>query len=222
MSEKHAEKIKSNFDYNGKIFSNTPSMIIPSGRNIKEKFILTKKEKIVIGMAASRISTFKGFDLTIKALALLSSKYNLILELVGEEINNYFRLLIKDLNLRENVIFLGLLTPGEMNNFYRQIDIFIVASKWEGLSTVMLEAMSFGIPVISTKVGEIPNFIKDGHNGLFFENGNYKGLAQKIDLLIQNEGLYRNLSINSIDFSRNFYYENIVEKMIKNYKKVLR
>jgi glycosyltransferase involved in cell wall biosynthesis len=220
MSEKHAEKIKSNFDYNGKIFSNTPSMIIYNGHYIKEKFMLAKKEKIVIGMAASRVCTFKGFDLTIKAAAVLSNEYNLILKLVGEEINQDFRILANSLNLK-NVHFLGFLTPMDMSNFYKQIDILIIASKWEGLPTVMLEAMSFGIPVISTKVGEIPNFIKDGHNGLFFENDNYKDLAEKIDSLIQNEDLYANLSINSIDFSRNFYYENVVEKMIKNYKEIL-
>jgi len=220
MSEQHAEKIRGNFNYKGRIFSNIPTMILPNNSSFQIKESFLNKKKIVIGMVASKVCTFKGFDITIKAAEILNRTNNIVLEFVGEEINQDFRILANSLNLK-NVHFLGLLTPMDMSNFYKQIDILIIASKWEGLPTVMIEAMSFGIPVISTKVGEIPNFIKEGYNGLFFEKDNYIDLAQKIDFLIQNKYLYAALSKNSVNFSKNFYSDNVLENIINSYFKMI-
>ena len=56
-------------------------------------------------------------------------------------------------------------TPAEMRAFYRSLDVYVCASRVEGTPNPCLEAAACGVPIVSTAVGNMPELIRDGHNG---------------------------------------------------------
>ena len=70
----------------------------------------------------------------------------------------------------------------EMLVYYRDIDVYVCASRNEGTPNPCLEAAACGVPVITTRVGNMPELIVDGDNGAFFD-GSPQGLAEKLAML---------------------------------------
>ena len=66
-----------------------------------------------------------------------------------------------------------------MVNFYRKLHFYLVVSSYEGTPNPALEAASCGVPIITTSVGNMPELIKDGHNG-FFVKCKIKDIIKKI------------------------------------------
>jgi len=83
--------------------------------------------------------------------------------------------------------------PDEMLEFYRSIDIYLCASRNEGTPNPCLEAAACGVPVATTPVGNMPELIQSGVNGLFLER-NVSDIAAKIILLRDNPSLRAELS----------------------------
>ncbi len=76
----------------------------------------------------------------------------------------------------------------EMLEFYHDIDLYVCASRSEGAPNTCLEAAACGIPVVTTRVGNMPELITDGENGLFFD-GTVNGLIEKLSLLRDSPAL---------------------------------
>ncbi|NRB20331.1 MAG: glycosyltransferase [Rhodobacteraceae bacterium] len=72
----------------------------------------------------------------------------------------------------------------EMPELLAAIDIFVLASKWEGLPMVLLEAMAMGVPIVSTAVGGVPELIQDGKNGMLVTPTDPAALAGAVRHLI--------------------------------------
>lgn len=77
----------------------------------------------------------------------------------------------------------------EMPYVYQGSDIFVLPSENETFGQVFIEAMSCGVPVIGTKVGGIPEIISDSHNGFLILADDASILAQKIEILLNDESL---------------------------------
>lgn len=82
---------------------------------------------------------------------------------------------LSDAGLSGRVRLPGFLVDPEV--FWRQIDVFFLPSAFEALGTVILDAMARGIPVVATRVGGIPEVIRDGRDGLLAAPGDGPGLA---------------------------------------------
>lgn len=89
----------------------------------------------------------------------------------------------------ENYNYLGVVTGQNKLKILKEANIFILPSYSEGFSLAVLEAMAMGKPIICTPVGALREIIKDGGNGYFIEPGDFRGLAEKIILLMSNEEL---------------------------------
>ena len=93
-------------------------------------------------------------------------------------------------------------------------DIFARASRSEGLGSSFLEAMAAGLPIIGTAVGGIPDFLKDGETGLFTKVDNPTDLAQKIKLLMENNGLCGQIAKTGQELVfKNYSWVNISHRM---------
>jgi glycosyltransferase involved in cell wall biosynthesis len=136
----------------------------------------------------------KYYEILIKAAAKIIKKNIEIFVLIlgeGSE-RNMLEKLIAKLNLNNCVKM-----PGERKDaiyFLKGSDVFILTSKYEGLSIAMIEAMSHGLPVIASDAPGITRYINHGLNGLLFEVGEYRALAQHTVTLAKDKQLREKLS----------------------------
>lgn len=93
------------------------------------------------------------------------------------------QMLAKELGVLDCVHFAGWVSGDDKFRLLQQADIYVLPSYNEGLPMSILEAMSWGVPVISTRVGGIPELINDGKDGILIEAGDQKALATAISHL---------------------------------------
>lgn len=100
------------------------------------------------------------------------------------------------------VRFLGRIAPRE---FFPQVDLIVVPSLWhEPLGMVVAEALAFGIPVIGSRRGGIPEMIRDGVNGLLFEPDRPEELTQALRALSGDEGVRECMRLAARESARSF------------------
>jgi glycosyltransferase involved in cell wall biosynthesis len=97
--------------------------------------------------------------------------------------------LTESLNLTEQITFLGLIDAHERDLLLEKADIYVLPTYNEGLPLALLEAMSWGLPVITTPVSGIPDVVIDTKNGLLITPGNIQQLTDAMKLSIENEDL---------------------------------
>jgi glycosyltransferase involved in cell wall biosynthesis len=127
----------------------------------------------------------KGSDILFSAL----KKGNFKTVLAGNFQNSEFLKL-------GNVEFIGFLENIEI--FFKKIDVFLLPSRREGLPRVILEAFSFGIPVIASNVGGVSEVVVENYNGFLFQSENVDEFLKKIGIFIQNPKLVLEISENCI------------------------
>lgn len=130
-------------------------------------------------LAVGRFShQHKGFDLLIEAFNLFAqNNKEWTLDIVGEgpEETMYLQM-ISEYHL-ENRIHLHPFT-NHIQEYYSKAQVFILSSRWEGFGLVLTEAMSHGLPVISSNIPTSKEILEDF--GIYFNNGDVKSLANKL------------------------------------------
>ncbi|ABA24440.1 Glycosyl transferase, group 1 [Trichormus variabilis ATCC 29413] len=131
-----------------------------------------------------------AFDL-IKAFAALpeESKKSAELVLAGNGDLDKAQQLIQELGLEAQVKISAWLNPEQRDALIASADVFVLPSYNEGLPMSMLEAMSWGLPVIVTPVGGIPEVINHNQNGILVQPGNQQQLVQAMQQLINDEDM---------------------------------
>lgn len=94
-----------------------------------------------------------------------------------------------ELGLLDSVEFLGWIDGERKSRLLSVADIFVLPSYYEGLPISLLEAMSWGIPIISTTVGGIPELVRDGTSGILIEPGDVHALAHALSTLAADGAL---------------------------------
>ena len=101
--------------------------------------------------------------------------------------------LVIDLELSDRITIFDWVNSQERDALLSKSDIFILPSHNEGLPMAIIEAMSFGLSIITTPVGGIPELISNGNNGLLTEPGNTNELSDAMQYLIDNENIRKSL-----------------------------
>ena len=76
---------------------------------------------------------------------------------------------------------------GDMGPVYRDADIFLLTSDWEGTPNVVLEAMASGLPVVATRVGGVPEIVRHGETGLLMDPEDHDALVDSVLACIEND-----------------------------------
>ena len=129
--------------------------------------------------------------------------------------------LIKKNQLEDMIEFLGWIDNKKKIIVLNKADVYILPSYIEGLPVSVLEAMSYGMAVISTNVGGIPEIVKNKENGLLIEPGNLKQIEESMDCLLENPELiklYGNVSRQRV---QKHLPDPVVEQLINIYQSVL-
>jgi glycosyltransferase involved in cell wall biosynthesis len=127
-----------------------------------------------------------------------------------------------------NMKFLGLMESQEMGILYQKARFLVMPSKWfEMCPLVILEAMSYGLPIIASRIGGLSELVEEGVTGVLFDPGNSEDLAKKMRFLWENPSLGlrmgqagREKAIR--EYSEDAYYERLLsvyEKAIEINKK---
>jgi len=194
-----------------------------SARNIIN-LPLNRKVVLFFGM----IKKVKGLDVLLKALVKVRERYSDVLLVVAGKVwkddFNEYEGIIREKCLMPNVECRIKYISGEQVPFYfYSADIIVLPYKKIYNSGVLIRALSYGTPVLSSDFGPFKEFIKDDHNGYLFKTGDDESLADKLKLILDNQESLREVSVNGKRFiEENFSLQSIGCKYIEIYKDVLK
>ncbi len=178
-------------------------------RNVKilynptfKKDIKEKKSKKVNVLFMGRVGHRKGVYDILKAAKLIQNS-NVQINIYGDGEIDKVKNIVKENKISTKVKVNGWISGDDIEKAYNKSDIFILPSYNEGLPMSILEAISYGLPVISTNIDGIPEAVHDNINGYLIKPGDYKALAEKIDLLAHNAELRTEMGLQSLNISKN-------------------
>jgi colanic acid/amylovoran biosynthesis glycosyltransferase len=187
------------------------------------KFSNQKKSNLTF-ISCGRFVEKKAPLITIRAFAKAYNKnksIRLIMigdgELLSDAIN-----LTNELHVNKAVEFKGVQSQNIISNLYSNSFAFLQHSistddhDSEGTPLSIMEAMSVGLPVISTKHGGILDIIKNGVNGLLVDERDVNGMTEKIELLIQNPELAREIGKKASEYIQKNYDINMYIKKLSD------
>lgn len=121
--------------------------------------------------------------------------------------------------LGSNFEYRGVVSGKEKIDIIKQSTLFILPSYFEGLPMALLETMAAGVVPVVTKVGSMKDIIIDRENGLFVEMYNSQDLFEKINQLLTNKDLLRNLSVNAAKtIAENYTINNYFKQLNQVYQ----
>jgi len=175
-----------------------------------------------------RLLPNKGIDILIRATKhLRDSGIKVRLALIGEgPMRGRLESLCSDLQVSEYVDFLGFVRDSDLPHYYSAADVTVLPSVYrdsyggrhpepEAFGLVLAESMSCGTPVVATKVGGVPEWIKHGENGMLATPGDYKDLASKIKHVLNNRYLSRRLvAKGALDLKSKYSFDATIKRYI--------
>lgn len=187
---------------------------------------LLKKLKIIsnenVLLFIGKINERKGVIDILKMIPQLKNK-NTKAVFIGyyEEASNEFRKIkeiITSSQIEDKVIFLGEIPNDELVNHISYADVFVYLSKaCEGIPRAILESMSCGKPIVATAVAGIPEAVRDNQTGFIVEN--VSQAAQKVDLLLSDPTLHKQISTNCRKIiQEEFTYDVTLPKLVRIFK----
>ncbi len=169
-------------------------------------------EKFVI-LCPGRLSQDKSFDMAIKVLPALASKYpDLRMLIVGDgpESDN-LKNLASELGVTGSVLFTGRIPQSDMGRFYAASDaLFIPSERYEGLPYTLVEGAARGLAIITTSRGGQGAEIEDGVNGLLYRPGNLKDCIKAFERLLGDKAFAKRLASNARSFAESRYDINLM------------
>jgi glycosyltransferase involved in cell wall biosynthesis len=168
-------------------------------RVVQDKGLLTL---IFIGRVGHRKGTFE----LIKSFAQLPDdlRNKAQLFIAGDGEIEAGERLTANLGLTHQVKFLGWISSEQRNEILAAADIFILPSYHEAFPMSILEAMAWGLAIITTPVGGIPDLITSHENGVLVNPGNIEELTAAIGALIQEDALRLNLGKSAKHVAKSF------------------
>lgn len=183
--------------------------------NIDESFIKINNENLIFGYFGL-ISSIKGVELLLDTFQKIKDKKVKLVLAGRENEEGYINYLIKKYN-DDRIQFIGFVSP---EGFFKQIDVLIHPTLWnEPFGRVIVEGYGFGVPVIASNKGGMPEIIDENQTGFLFNNSDE--LVDKIEYFIQNKDSVQQMQMACVNKAKTLLIENIVKEYIKVYKQLV-
>ena len=153
----------------------------------------------------------KGFDLLIEAFALFAKRnmqWHLVIVGEGPE-DSWYRSLIAKNGLEDRVRIEPF--TNDVNSYYVQAGVYVLASRWEGMPLVLMEAMAHGLPVIASNLPIVEELLGESRAAVLFENGNIAELAERMVGMATSTDLAERGRI-AMEYAREFSINNIIKE----------
>lgn len=187
--------------------------VIPNFINYRSSLPASLDSKVVI--AAGRLSYQKGYDRLLDVWKIVQEhcpEWRLEIYGSGEQ-KKFLQNIINNQGISSSVIIKD--PVKDIYKCFSKSSIFVLSSRYEGLPMVMLEAMGCGLPIVSFDCQCGPKDLLENNNaGILVQNGDIKGLAEKIILLIENETMRKEMGKAAYDESEKYLPEPVIRKWI--------
>lgn len=208
--------------YNYKFSSLTKNDIQKNKELIKNKSLIKQKLNLkgdIILFSVGQQIPRKGYDLLVKAM--IDVNENVGLYIAGGEPEENVKQIIKSNNLN-NIYFIGFKSKEELDEYYAASDIFVLPTRYDIWGLVINEAMSFGLPIISSnKCVSVIEFNNLFNNALITINEDVKSISKAINTLINDENLRNQLGRNSLKGIKDYTIEQTKEDFVNIIKDVM-
>lgn len=177
--------------------------------------------------AAADITPRKNPLLALETVASLKRDFPQIsLHIAGYFSNETFHDSLKEFisqnQIEQNVQFIGRLAADGLLKAFEESSVFVLTSEWENLPAVVAQAMASGKPVIATRVGGVPEMIKDGISGLLINPGDGEALKSGIEILLRDSELRNRIGRTAREeVFKSFSEEAVARKTLEAYQTVL-
>jgi len=162
----------------------------------------------------------KNLEGLVKVFGKMNKKHaDLKLVLVGKE--DYFYKRVKD-SAKDNdaVIFMGYVPDSGLKELYKKAVAYVFPSLYEGFGLPPLEAMAFGCPVVSSDKASMPEILGDA--ALFFNPEDEKDFENKLDAILENENLRKELIQKGYAQIKKYSWDDCVKKTLEIYRESIK
>jgi len=175
----------------------------------------------VVG-TAGRLTPVKGHRYLIKAAKeIVAIKPDINFLFLGEgELQEELEKMASELNIRENIVFLG--WRPDVAEVMSMFDIFALPSLNEGMGRVLVEAMALAKPIVASNIGGIPNLIMQGKNGLLVPVADAKALASGIEFLMTNPKKRGEMGSAGKKIAADYGVDSMIQKIDQLYLELLK
>lgn len=193
----------------------------PFERHQKRQSLGIASDAFVVG-SVGRLVEGKGFDVLLEALAIVIQQEPSVTGIiVGDgEWAKMLQTTAQRLGISNHVRFLG--PRSDVEELYPCMDLFVLASFWEGLPTVILESMASGIPVLASDIPGNRLLIKDQITGWLTYPGHAQELADKIVTSMKNPSARQEIALRARKVVEQFTIDVIAKQHETLYKNTLR
>lgn len=186
-----------------------PEIHLVDVENLKKELGI-ENQRIIFSI--HRLVPLKGTEYSIKAIKEVSNGFSDFVYIVGGAgpLSDDLKKLVNDLGISDKIIFTGFIPNDMLPIYYYISDICLVSSITdkkgyaEGLGLPVVEAMSFGKPVIAFNAGGPKHTVVDGINGYLVDEKDYVGMSEKILQILRNDNLKKELGFGG----KRLYMEN--------------
>jgi len=132
-----------------------------------------------------------------------------------------YRMLADRLGLTNAIEFHESVGQEKLLGFYSDCDVLALPSKNEGWGLSLMEAMACGKPVVASRVGGIPELVRDGTDGILVESGDVNGLADSILRLLKDPALRERMGRAGIQRVKAFTWDSTAKVVLNEYERAL-
>ncbi|WP_352421225.1 glycosyltransferase family 4 protein [Proteiniphilum sp.] len=174
----------------------------------------------------SNLMKEKGVFVLLEACSILKNKaYSFQCDFVGGEgdINEkQFNAYVVEKGLIDQVRYLGKRYGQQKEISFEQSDVFVLPSQRDCFPLVVLEAMQHSLPVISTYEGGIPDIVDVGNTGLLFPPNDVDALVEKLEFLLSNPALRKQMGVNGrIKYEKNYTLSIFEQRLLRILQEVI-
>lgn len=172
-------------------------------------------------LAVGRLAPQKGFDRLLRAFAALAPQFpNWHLTFLGEGEGRYFlENMVQELGLEQRISLPGV--AGNPSEWYQMADIYVMTSLFEGFPNTLVEAMAYGLPVVSVDCDTGPrDIIRDQVDGLLVPQDNHEALVDALRRLMSSPALRQKYANRAIEIRKRVSMEKVAGMWEKLFKEI--
>lgn len=174
--------------------------------------VYQKKKNILF---AGAIIARKGYEDLLRAFAPIvrnHSDWNLVIAGDGEL--SKAKAIAREVEITDNVKFVGWIRDKEKDRAFKEASIFCLPSYAEGFPMAVLDAWAYGLPVIATPVGGLPDIAVDNKNIILFPVGDVKALNYSLSILIDDDDLRRSVSDEGLHLAKTVFNQSNIANQL--------